>query len=46
MTFELGMQQNQQKETEKTVVVDFFLQTDTYILILKSDIWPVSFFFF
>lgn len=36
---------NQQKETEKTVVVDFFfLQTDTYILILKSDIWPVSFF--
>lgn len=24
----------------------FFLQTDTYILILKSDIWPVSFFSF
>lgn len=46
MTFELGMQQNQQNETEKTVVVDFFLQTDTYILILKSDIWLVSFFSF
>lgn len=45
MTFELGMQQNQQKETEKTVVVDFFF-TDRYLHFDLKIRYLASLFFF